>query len=59
MKYTIGIVSLGIVTIGAWWIVRESLKDIKKISKDPMPEDEEITPEQLEELQKKFKTHRC
>ena len=53
---TIGIVALGIVAIGSWWIVKESLNDIRRISKDPMPET--ATPEQLAALQEKFKTRR-
>jgi hypothetical protein len=53
--YTIlGIVALGAVAVGSWWVVRESLKDIERISKEPMPDD--ATPEQLEALQEKFKT---
>jgi hypothetical protein len=50
----LGLVALGIVAAGSWWIVNESLKDIKRISKDPIPES--ATPEQLEALQEKFKT---
>jgi hypothetical protein len=53
---TIGIVALGIVAIGSWWIVKESLNDIRRISRDPMPET--ATPEQLAALQEKFKTRR-
>jgi chromate transport protein ChrA len=53
----LGIVALGVVAIGSWWIVRESLRDIEKISKEPMP-DTSATPEQLEALQSKFKTRR-
>jgi hypothetical protein len=53
---TIGIAALGIVAIGTWWIVKESLRDIEKISREPMPEG--ATPEQLEALQEKFKARR-
>lgn len=53
---TLGIAALGIVAIGTWWIVKESLRDIEKISREPMPEG--ATPEQLEALQEKFKARR-
>jgi len=53
----LGIVALEMVAIGSWWIVRESLRDIEKISKESMP-DTSATPEQLEALRSKFKTRR-
>jgi len=53
---TIGIAALGIVAIGTWWIVKESLRDLEKISREPMPEG--ATPEQLEALREKFKARR-
>ena len=53
---TLGLVALGVVSLGTWWVVKESLRDIKSISRDPMPE--EVTQEQLEELQEKFGTRR-
>ena len=54
--YLLGLVSLGIVTISAWWLVKESLKDISRISEPMSEEERDATPEQLEKLKEKFKT---